>query len=118
MLDAVERLGIEPTACAGHSLGEYTALVASGSLSLSDGTRLVLERGDAMQQAADDRPGTMAALKQTSPDKMELAESRQGVPTGRITITLSADEKVLTMSAINLAPNASRDPSVTVFEKQ
>ena len=39
VLDAVERLGLFPAACAGHSLGEYTALVASGALSLSDGTR-------------------------------------------------------------------------------
>ncbi len=62
VLDAVERLGLFPAACAGHSLGEYTALVASGALSLADGTRLVIERGNAMQQAADERPGTMAAL--------------------------------------------------------
>jgi [acyl-carrier-protein] S-malonyltransferase len=62
VLDAVERLGLFPAACAGHSLGEYSALVASGALSLSDGTRLVIERGNAMQAAADERPGTMAAL--------------------------------------------------------
>jgi len=62
VLDAVERLGLTPAACAGHSLGEYTALVASGALSLSDGTSLVIERGDAMQDAADAGPGTMAAL--------------------------------------------------------
>jgi [acyl-carrier-protein] S-malonyltransferase len=62
VLDAVERLGLFPAACAGHSLGEYTALVAAGSLSLSDGTRLVIERGNAMQVAADEHPGTMAAL--------------------------------------------------------
>ncbi|HEX3842605.1 MAG TPA: ACP S-malonyltransferase [Acidimicrobiales bacterium] len=62
VLDAVERLGLFPGACAGHSLGEYSALVASGALSFADGTRLVVERGEAMQVAADERPGTMAAL--------------------------------------------------------
>lgn len=95
---------------------------------MGDRLKMMDATGVTFTLAPDDKPvevtgpavisGTMAALKQTSPDKMELAESRQGVPTGRITITLSADEKVLTMSAINLAPNASRDPSVTVFEKQ
>jgi [acyl-carrier-protein] S-malonyltransferase len=62
VLDAVERLGLFPAACAGHSLGEYSALVASGALSYSDGIRLVVERGSAMQVAADSQPGTMAAL--------------------------------------------------------
>jgi [acyl-carrier-protein] S-malonyltransferase len=62
VLDAVERLGIEPTACAGHSLGEYTALVAAGAIGFEDAVRLVGERGEAMQQAADDKPGIMLAL--------------------------------------------------------
>jgi hypothetical protein len=62
--------------------------------------------------------GTMAALKQIGPDKMEIAQSRQGVPTGKIVLALSDDDKVLTLSAINLAPNASREPSVTVFQKK
>jgi [acyl-carrier-protein] S-malonyltransferase len=51
-----------PVAFAGHSLGEYTALVAAGALSEEEGTRLVVERGEAMQDAADAGPGTMAAL--------------------------------------------------------
>ncbi len=76
VLDAVERLGLFPAACAGHSLGEYTALVASGALSLADGTRLVIERGDAMQVAADDRPGTMAALIGIADDDAEAACQR------------------------------------------
>jgi [acyl-carrier-protein] S-malonyltransferase len=62
VLDAVERLGIEPTACAGHSLGEYTALVAAGAVGFDDAVRLVAERGDAMQEAADENPGIMLAL--------------------------------------------------------
>ncbi len=56
-----------PSGCAarlaaGHSLGEYTALTATGALTLADGVRLVTERGAAMQAAADARPGTMAAV--------------------------------------------------------
>lgn len=61
-LDAVERVGLSPSACAGHSLGEYTALVATGALSFDDGVRIVTERGEAMQAAADEHPGTMAAV--------------------------------------------------------
>ena len=62
--------------------------------------------------------GTMAALKPVSSDKLEIAESRQGVATAKLTLTLSGDGRVLTISAINLAPNASPEPSVTVFKKQ
>ncbi len=76
VLDAVERLGLTPAACAGHSLGEYTALVASGALSLADGTSLVIERGDAMQEAAGDTPGTMAALIGIADDDAEAACQR------------------------------------------
>src|SRR5439155_4983288 len=62
VLDAVEMLGLEPSVAAGHSLGEYSALTCAGALDFADGVRLVSERGDAMQSAADERHGTMAAV--------------------------------------------------------
>lgn len=49
-------------AVAGHSLGEYTSLVLSGALEMSDGIRLVRERGRLMQEASDSHPGSMAAI--------------------------------------------------------
>jgi len=73
VLDAVERLGLEPAACAGHSLGEYSALVASGAVSFEDGVRLVSERGEAMQIAAEEHPGTMAAILGLDDDDVEAA---------------------------------------------
>ena len=51
VLDAVERIGIDPSLCAGHSLGEYTALTATGALGFDEGVRLVAERADAMHEA-------------------------------------------------------------------
>lgn len=73
VLDAAERLGIEPSASAGHSLGEYTALVAAGSLDFEDGLRLVAERGAAMQQAAECAPGTMIAVLGLDDESVETA---------------------------------------------
>jgi [acyl-carrier-protein] S-malonyltransferase len=73
VLDAVERLGIEPSFCAGHSLGEYTALTATGALSFEDGVRLVVERADAMHEAGLASPGTMAAVLGLDDDQVEVA---------------------------------------------
>lgn len=56
------RLPDSPSAAAGHSLGEYTALAASGALDFFDGLRLVAARGRAMAAAADLEPSGMAAL--------------------------------------------------------
>jgi [acyl-carrier-protein] S-malonyltransferase len=53
---------------AGHSLGEYSALVYAGSLTFEDGLRLVRLRGELMQQAGVDQPGTMAAIVGLEPD--------------------------------------------------
>ena len=51
-----------PDMTAGHSLGEFSALVAAGCLSFEDGLRLVSARADAMQRACEQNPGTMAAI--------------------------------------------------------
>ncbi|MDQ6725850.1 MAG: ACP S-malonyltransferase [Actinomycetota bacterium] len=51
-----------PVAFAGHSLGQLTALIASGALTLEDGVRLAARRADCSQAAADANPGRMAAM--------------------------------------------------------
>jgi [acyl-carrier-protein] S-malonyltransferase len=54
--------GVQPALLSGHSLGEYTALVAAGALSLKDGAHLVRLRGQLMQEAAPAGVGAMAAV--------------------------------------------------------
>jgi [acyl-carrier-protein] S-malonyltransferase len=73
VLDAVERLGIEASFCAGHSLGEYTALAATGALGFEEGVVLVSERAAAMHEAGSARPGTMAAVLGLDDDQVEVA---------------------------------------------
>jgi len=55
-------LDIKPDMVAGHSLGEFSALVANGTLSLEDGLKLVSQRATAMQKACEITPSTMAAV--------------------------------------------------------
>ena len=54
--------GLRPDCVAGHSLGEYSALVAAEALDFESGLRLVKRRGDLMQEAGDKQPGAMAAI--------------------------------------------------------
>lgn len=60
-----------PDMVAGHSLGEFSALVAAGALSFEDGLRLVAKRAAAMQKACELNPSTMAAVLSLSDEKVE-----------------------------------------------
>ena len=73
VLDAIERTGLDAMFCAGHSLGEYTALVATGALSFDEGVQLVAERAEAMHAAGQDQPGTMSAVLGLDDDEVEIA---------------------------------------------
>lgn len=68
-LKAVNGLGAEMVA--GHSLGEFSALVANGVLSFDDGLKLVSERAKAMQEACDANPSSMAAILGLEDAKVE-----------------------------------------------
>src|SRR5207344_71512 len=72
--------GLTPDFVAGHSLGEYSALVAAGSLNFSDAVLLVRKRGTYMQEAVPAGVGAMAALLKLPEGKLEaiLAEAAQG----------------------------------------
>lgn len=66
-------VGIEPAVCMGHSLGEYSALVAAGALTLEDAVRIVRRRGQAMQAAVPAGQGAMAAVMGLSAADVERA---------------------------------------------
>ncbi len=72
--------GVEADYVAGHSLGEYSALVGAGALNFVDAVRLVRKRGHYMQEAVPAGVGAMAALVMLPPDKLEIIceEAAQG----------------------------------------
>lgn len=73
-------LGVKPDAAAGHSLGEFSALVAAGAVPFEDGLRLVSKRALAMQAACEEQPGTMAAVLGLPDEKVEeLCAATEGV---------------------------------------
>ena len=91
---------------AGHSLGEYTALVVSGVLSFADGLRLVQERGKLMQQASIEHPGAMAAVLGLDEESLEHVCSETGVELANINsddqMVISGD-KLAVVQAMDLA---------------
>jgi len=79
-LRVLEQEGLKPDCVAGHSLGEYSALVAAGCLDFSDAVRLVRKRGRYMQEAVPPGVGAMAALIKLPGSKLEsvLSEAAEG----------------------------------------
>lgn len=71
VLEVARNRGISADFVAGHSLGEYTAAVASGAISAEDGMSLVAKRGKLMAEIQSSRPGAMAAIIGLPPERVE-----------------------------------------------
>ncbi len=94
-----------PAFLAGHSLGEYSALVAAGSLTFADGLRLVSERGRLMKEAGQQQPGGMAAILSLGVDQLDLICRKASETSGGVVqvandncpgqIVISGDEATL-----------------------
>ncbi len=78
--------GAKPDMVAGHSLGEFTALVANGTLSFEDALQLVSVRAGAMQRACGLNPSTMAAVLNLADDKVETICAEVQKETGEIVV--------------------------------
>jgi [acyl-carrier-protein] S-malonyltransferase len=81
----------KPKAVAGHSLGEYTSLVAADVIEFADAVRLVRKRGELMQQASVDRPGAMVAILGLN----ELAFSQICAETGVELANVNAENQIV-----------------------
>jgi len=77
-------VSVKPAFVAGHSLGEYTALVASGALTFEDAVRLVHARGRFMQEAVPEGRGAMAAVLGVSAEEVQSACEGAAAATGRV----------------------------------
>jgi len=77
---------VKPDMVAGHSLGEFSALVANGTLSFEDGLQLVSIRAEAMQKACEQRPSTMAAVLSLADEKVEEICLQVQEETGEIVV--------------------------------
>ena len=85
-------------AVAGHSLGEYTALVAADVIEFSDAVRLVRKRGELMNHAAVNRPGAMAAILGLN----ELAFGQICDETGVELANINTDDQIVILSLIHI----------------
>ena len=79
-LRVLNHLGVVPKAVAGHSLGEYAALVAAGTLDFSDALTLVRARAQAMAAAGEKQQGTMAAILGMAAERLQqLCQETEGI---------------------------------------
>jgi [acyl-carrier-protein] S-malonyltransferase len=109
----------DPAFVAGHSMGEFSALVAAGSLTFIDGLSLVRKRGELMKAAGERQPGAMAAVLALNASQLEAICAEASQKTGRPVqvandncpgqLVISGDETALTEAmALALAAGARK----------
>jgi len=114
LYDSAAQRGFAPDFCAGHSLGEYTALYAAGVLSFEDALLAVGKRAEFMQQACERNPGTMAAVLNLEFDKVqEICNQIDGViePANHNSpeqIAISGDKAAIKQAMVVLKENGAR----------
>jgi [acyl-carrier-protein] S-malonyltransferase len=105
-LRSLEAAGVpRPAYVAGHSLGEFSALVAAGALSFEAGLLLVARRAEAMQRAADARPGSMSSVLGLSAEGVEMA------------VEATAQDQVLAVANDNAPGNVVVSGEWTALER-
>jgi [acyl-carrier-protein] S-malonyltransferase len=94
-----EKVDVSPAFVAGHSLGEYSALVAAGAISLEAAVQLVHQRGRFMQEAVPQGEGAMAAILGTSVENVEQACQEAAAATGKVVSPANFNSPVQTVIA-------------------
>jgi [acyl-carrier-protein] S-malonyltransferase len=84
ILDVLRSTGLQPAAAAGHSLGEYSALVCAGALEFADALRLVRRRGELMAGVNEGTPGAMAAIIGLAPEQVRDLCARARTDSGQV----------------------------------
>ncbi|MDA1095864.1 MAG: ACP S-malonyltransferase [Chloroflexi bacterium] len=130
--DVLESTGASASFTAGHSLGEYSALVASQAMTFRDAVRLVRERGRLMQAAGDERKGAMAAVmgmpedvlaeicreagvdmaNLNAPDQIVISGSEEGVARAQELAQAKGARRVVALRVSAAFHSALMDPAV------
>ena len=100
-----ERYGFYPSFFGGHSLGEFTALVAADALPLAEAVKIVHRRGQLMQEAMPPGMGTMAAVISENLDSERLSRHLDDLPVD--VANVNSDHQVVISGAADAMPNAA-----------
>ena len=111
-----ERYGFYPSFFGGHSLGEFTALVAADALPLADAVRIVHRRGQLMQEAMPPGLGTMAAVISENLDSERLSRHLQDIPVD--VANVNSDHQVVISGTTDAMPDAAVRVQESISEGQ